>query len=119
MDQHGVGCNEIMFGDATWRPKDFTPHLLEGAMERGDLRGVRWMLSVEEFRRALVRLGSAKLLDEADAWLRSAKEFEALHGPGSQLDRDHPFNRDVLPHLERHCQRYFAENELLAPPAHK
>jgi hypothetical protein len=105
MDQHGGASGGITFGDATWRPKDFSPHLLEGAMERGDLRAVRWMLSVEEFKRALVGRGSTDLLEKAATWRRSAEQYEALNGLGSRLDPDHPFNRDVRPHLERHCQR--------------
>ncbi len=88
MDQHGSASDEITFGDATWRPKDFTPHLLEGAMERGDLRAVRWMLSVGDFKCALVRLGSADLLEKAYEWRRSAEGHEALNGPGSRLVRD-------------------------------
>jgi hypothetical protein len=86
-----------------WTMHDATSRILQDAMERGDLVVVGFILDNCETQAGLLKFGSQAMLAEAETWRRSAEEHEALHGAGSRLDPRHPFNRDVLPHLERHC----------------
>jgi hypothetical protein len=63
-------------------------------IETGDVKCVTLLLRHESLGSAYARGSESVQSAIADArlWLAAAEEYEALHGPGSKIVDDHPFN---------------------------
>lgn len=77
---------------------------LAHGMERGSVRLVAACLADQGFARLATSLGddANKTIEEARAWLLKAEAFEAEHGPGSRLERHHPWNTKHMPAIEQY-----------------
>ena len=76
--------------------------LLELAMERGSARTVSNVLG-DSIMPALIEADgpeSREVLAKARTWLQEARNHEKRHGPGSRLDRAHPWNIRYQPAID-------------------
>jgi len=84
--------------DRDWEAYNANPanHIraLRHAVQYGNTRTVAYLLKSDIFKtKPVVEDAHAQaIILEVDSWLKGALDFESIHGPGSMLVRDHPFN---------------------------